>query len=867
MFVTLAGFITLVWAQTVRGQEADTLAPEANLTDFKELISPIFEKSCLDCHGPKKSKGGFRIDELDPNLLTGSGIGQWVEVYDVLSSSEMPPDDEPEYHLNDSDRAKVVDWLGIEMKKASQVRSNENGHSSFRRMANYEYNHALQDLLGLDLEFADSLPPESTSEDGFKNNSELLEMSAMQFETYREIALEALQKTTVKGPRPESVFYQIPMQEAMDKAKALASKPIIMDDADYAAKRRQTHIMHKETGRGFLYQWTYYVILEERSHQGIWNLKPDQEITAVPPTSPVVAVIPPAQQMRLDLGNSVPDGGTMKVRIRVGATSYTPQDYAGLRLVWGFQTNNEGKMSAEVSKVDVPVRAPIDTPELITFEIPLNNIPRNPFRKTGEIGSSPNVTEFLEIQNIPDSGTSNGQSKIDIQIDYVEIEAGIYEAWPPKSHSSIFFTSPNSGDDEKYSKEVLTRFMTKAWRRPILEQDVHPYADLFSAYRPQFDSFEDAMLEVLATVLAAPEFLYLIQRTPNKQTEGPELVSHLELANRLSFLLWSSIPDSELLELAFADQLGRPEILNQQIERMLADSRSKRFSKNFVEQWLGLEGLSTVVVDPKKFKNYTNRLREDSVREPLEFFEIVLKENNSIMDFIHSDYLVVNESLALHYGIPDVHGQRFRKIAITPKSNRGGLLTTAAVMTMNSTGVDSNPLKRGIWLLERILHDPPPPPPPNVPEVDLADPRVLQMTQKERMADHRNQAACMSCHARIDPWGIALENYDAIGSFRMKIKDKPVDAAAVLYNRKELNGIESVKSYLLSDRQDQFAKAMVHKLSSYALGRPMSFSDRGKIESMASELKKQGYGMRDLLKIVIQSELFKTKVKGPAKDE
>ena len=865
--VTLAGFGVHVVAEDIRPEPVNNPVIKANLSDFEKFIAPIIEKSCLDCHGPKKSKGKFRVDELDPNLLTGADINRWVEVYEVLSNSEMPPDDEPDYHLVDEDRARIVDWLRTEMNKASQARRNEGLHTSFRRMANYEYNYALQDLLGLNLNFSEPLPPESVSEEGFKNSSELLQMSTMQFETYREIALNALKKATVHGERPEVVTYQIPMQEALDKASVLKqNRPVNKSDPDYSNKKRRTHIFNKETGEGFFYRWSYYVVLDGAQH-GIWNLKPDKIITDVPAVSTVVAVLPPSQHIKLDLGNSVPDEGIMRVRMRVGATTHQANQYASLRLIFGFQTNNEGKMSARVSQRDIPVRASLDDPRFITFEIPLNEIPRNPFRRVHEVGSSPNVTEYLEIQNISNAGTTRGGDPIDVHIDYVEIEAGVYESWPPKSHTEIFFESPNKNDEKKYSREILKKFMARAWRRPVKDEDVALYSDLFSKYRPEFASFEETIIEVLATVLAAPEFLYLIQRDPRDQANGSTTVSNFELASRLSFFLWSSIPDAPLLELALEGTLKNPEVLHSQIKRMLVDSRSQRFSQNFMEQWLGLEALETVIIDQTKFKGYDDLFKENILKEPLTFFEEVLKKNRSIMDFLHSDYLMINEALARHYGILEVYGQEFRKVAVSPESNRGGLLTTAAVMTMNSTGVDSNPLKRGIWLLERILHDPPPPPPPNVPEVDLTDPRILRMTQKERMADHRNQAACRSCHAKIDPWGIALENYDAIGSYRTTIKDKPVDATAVLYNSQELDGVGSMKDYLLAKRQDQFARAMVQKLSSYALGRPISFSDRGEIDKMTQELRESGDGLKDLVSIIIRSELFSNKITRGADDE
>ncbi|MCM8527610.1 MAG: DUF1592 domain-containing protein, partial [Lentisphaeraceae bacterium] len=333
----------------------------------------------------------------------------------------------------------------------------------------------------------------------------------------------------------------------------------------------------------------------------------------------------------------------------------------------------------------------------------------------------------------------------------------------------------------------------------------------------------------------------------------------LELATRMAVFLWSSIPDRELLNLAVKGELSKPKVLEAQTRRMLADPKAERFSKNFVEQWLGLDKINNVNVDKKKFRQYNDDFKKDILAEPVEFFKEVLYSNSSIIDFIHSDYIVVNQRLAHHYGVNKVSGPHFRKVSIQDSINRGGILTNAAVLTLNSTGVDSHPLKRGIWLLEHILHDPPPPPPPNVPEVDLTDPRILQMTQKERMADHRNNPACRSCHSKIDPWGIAFENYDALGSYRTQIKDKPVDAASVLFNKQKLDGIHGLKHYLLSDRQDQFARAMVHKMTTYALGRPLSFSDRADIDKLTGNLRKSGDRLGDLVHLIVQSSIFHSK--------
>jgi hypothetical protein len=245
-------------------------------------------------------------------------------------------------------------------------------------------------------------------------------------------------------------------------------------------------------------------------------------------------------------------------------------------------------------------------------------------------------------------------------------------------------------------------------------------------------------------------------------------------------------------------------------------------------------------------------------REPIEFFQYVLNEDRSVMDFLHADYTLLNQNLAKHYGVDRVFGNHFQKVSLTPKTKRGGLLAQAGLLAMNSDGKDSHPLKRGIWLLESLLHDPPPPPPPAVPQIDLTDPEILKMTLKERMEDHRNDPACMSCHAKIDPWGIAFENFDATGAWRDQINGKPVDATSYLYNQSQLAGMEGLKRYLLENRQDQFARAMVHKLASYALGRPLSFADRAEVERITAKLRQKGDGLRTLIQLLIESDLFRT---------
>ena len=624
----------------------------------------------------------------------------------------------------------------------------------------------------------------------------MLQMSAMQFESYREIGLKAIKQATVRGERPQAVTYIISMEEEMKQAAAgKKAKTFDKTDKSYRGNRNRPHLLNRTTGQGVHFSG------------GASAPRPDAVAGQSPAVSPVVLVLPRSSELKMNLDRFLPDEGIMRVRIRAGRTTMKADEYASLRLIFSAHTSNNANFSQVISERDVAVTAPAGELEFIHFDIPLSEIQRNPFRKLAT--KFPRRDEFLHIHNVSNAG--GGEEPLQVVIDRIEISAPHYDQWPPKTHTDIFIASEHRDDEERYGREVLSAFMERVWRRSVASEEVEQFMSLFAKYRPEFETFEDAMVEVLATALATPEFLYLTQRAA-AHDGGREKISGSELASRLSFFLWSSIPDEELLELAERGRLQNAEVLTAQVGRMLADPRARRFSQHFVEQWLGTDGLNnTAHVNDRS-------LKEAMLEEPVAFFDEVLKRNRSVMDFIHSDYVVINERLAKHYRIPGVYGPQFRQVAAPPQGNRGGILTAAAILAMNSDGKDSHPIKRGVWLLENILQDPPPPPPPDVPEVDLTDPKILEMTLKERIADHRNKPACISCHARIDPWGIAFENYDAQGVFRARIKDRPADATSTLFNKQELAGMEGLKRYLLTDRQDQFARAMVHKMTAYALG-------------------------------------------------
>lgn len=812
--------------------------PTADLQQYHDFVAPLLRDKCLSCHGPDEQHANLRVDKISPNLLAGESVERWREIYKVLSNSEMPPDDEPDIGLTDSERKRLVSWISTEMNKASFVRRNTSEHTSFRRMTKAEYNYAMQDLLGLPYPIGHALPTETASEDGFIKNSELLQMSAMQFQTYRELALDALKRVTVRGPRSESVVYDISMRNQMEQlTTAKNAKPFHKSDDDYKNKARQQHLLNLETGDALSF-----------SNASVKpSVSPADEPEASP--SPVVLSLSRSQESKWNLDRFLPDDGIMRVSIRVGRTTMEPNEYASLRLIFSAHTSNNANFTEVISQSDIPVTANAKHPEYIHFDIPLSEIQRNPFRKLAT--DFPRRDEFLHIRNV--SSTRNNKDPLRLHIDHVRITAPYYSQWPPKSHTNLFFPSELSHEEDTYGREILNKFLLRVWRRPADKREIDQFMALFDSFRTDLPTFEDAMLEVLATALSTPEFLYVAERSSDE--EKTHKINDFELASRLSFFLWSSIPDDELLMLAKQGRLHQEQTLRSQVNRMLADPKIRRFEESFVGQWLGLEGLNSIT--HIKDTDLLSAIKE----EPIAFFDELLTRNGSVLDFIHSDYVLVNERLAQHYGVRDVFGPHFQRVEVSAGQHRGGLLTGAAVMAMNSDGADSNPLKRGVWLLERILDDPPPPPPPDVPEVDLTDPRILEMTLKERIADHRNKAACASCHSRIDPWGIAFENFDAQGAFRTRIDDQTVDATSTLFNQHVLSGIDGLKQYLLSDRQDQFIRAIVHKMTAYALGRPLTFADRADVDRLATQFRQSGDQLNDLIHLIINSDLFHAKQK------
>ena len=881
----------------------DSAAPLRDFQYYETTVKPILAANCYDCHSADNMEGNFRADTLDPDLAEGEDVQWWLEVYSVLSNNEMPPPDSSE--LPDEQRAQVVAWLADQIQAAEKLRKSGGDGTSFRRLTRYEYNYALQDLLGVPWSFVDDLPAEASEETAFENNAESLHMSVKQFQTYHQIALEALNRATVRGEQPDTLYWSIPMKASYEKEQQLLSKKLEQfkenfdgDPNDLAERLEQikkgfqgvakkTHYLNPETGEMRSQRWRY--------HGAQYAFESSDVLQKLPEVQEYVAVVQPGkkQGLTVEVGDKLPNHGNMRIRIRASRAEGTEKRVPSLQLSFGFQSTNEGATIQRICQQDTPIEAPFGEPEFYEWNIPLSELEyRNTYRGKRKMGDQPSPSEYFRFDN---STVQNGDEDTEssaVLIDYVEIVAPVYDQWPPASHRAIFTdwksdrkskgdkgtkgtkvvkslnkaTDSNQAEaldmsEEVHAEKIISAFMTKAWRGSPAKADLDRKLKLFKQIRPVSQDFQEAVVEVLATVLTSPQFLYVLPGhatgTTSDAVENDPL-SQVELATRLALFLWCSLPDQELLDLAGASRLNNDDVLQRQIDRMLADPRSTRFNKQFVTQWLKMQPLE--FLSPTQGDDPLDEaLLESMKHEPIALFADMLKRNANISELIDSDYLVVNERLAAHYGIPEVLGNYFRRVSLPVAVNRGGLLTQAGLLAMNSDGKDSHPVKRGVWLLTNLLNDPPPPAPAAVPEIDLSDPEIAKLTLKQRIEDHRNHAACMPCHQKIDPWGIAFENYDAQGRWRDEIDEKVVDASSMLPGNVDLDGINGLKKYLVEERQDQFFRATAEKMAAFALGRQLGFGDRAEITAVTRQVRESGGGLRSLVICLAKSDLFRTK--------
>jgi hypothetical protein len=408
----------------------------------------------------------------------------------------------------------------------------------------------------------------------------------------------------------------------------------------------------------------------------------------------------------------------------------------------------------------------------------------------------------------------------------------------------------NGHHSSQCARKIVANLARRAFRRPVTPQEVDRLVSFITLARKHRDSFEEGLCQSLQAMLVSPNFLFRIE----EGGEVSQAISDHELASRLSYFLWSSMPDDELMQLADKQMLHRADVLEAQVRRMLKDPKSRALVENFGGQWLELRKLESVKPDRQRFPVFDEYLRMSMRRETELFFENVIRQDRSILDFIDADYTFLNERLAQLYKLPNVKGPEFRKVSLSGDTERGGVLTQAAILTVSSYATRTSPVLRGKWILEKILNAPPPPPLPDVPNLDESK-IGSAASLRQQLEAHRQNATCASCHARMDPLGFGLENFDAIGAWRTQDGKFPIDASGVLPDGRTFKGPVELKTILKADR-NAFAEGLTEKLMIYALGRGLESSDKPAVKQIVSDLAADDYRFSKLVIEIARSIPF-----------
>ena len=906
-------FLSLSLAVAAAGCAAAQESYEADLATYRAQVVPYLKKHCLSCHGPDKQKGDFRVDEdLDPSLDRPHVAEKWHEVLNTVNAGEMPPEKEPRPPA--ALTATVVEWVEAELDKAEASRLGS--RIVLRRLNRAEYDNTVRDLLGFEVMPPPSERfgfPEDPPASGFDNVGEALVMSPLQMELYLEAAAWLLDRAVVTGERPAAIDWHHEVEEGGTgdkKRMKFDGQNLIVNTGVNPIRNGMVVIHHNSWNKGI--GWRPI----EVPHEGWYTIRVRAAGT-VPSHAEVVAA---AKRFHESKG----DGKwTTAIEAHFGLPQYR---FGPPRMRVGSSFSN----TAPLEWGTVDVTAPPSAPEVHTFRaylapgtgvnIGIANVYRIPRH----------LYNFWFKESETHMGKDDTFPRPTLHVEWMELEGPELDAWPPSHHTRILFDSELRATNETaYARAVLERFMTRAYRRPARAEEVDRKLAIFERVRPGHESFEAAIKLPLTAVLASPNFLYLTEPEPEvknsdvlrrtftakdgRAVEGAAIgrtttqvrmvkdgtrswvpisafseadqealralpmyaalpkarvLNEYETANRLSYFLWSTMPDQELFDLAAAGELRRPETLAAQFDRMFRDPRAKAFVENFAGQWLGLRDIGNNPPGSEYFPRYDKHLAESIRRETQATFAEILHRDLDVRNLIQPNWLMLNERLARYYGIPGVKGDHMRRVPARPEWHRGGILTQASFLSITSNGTRTVPVNRGKFILERLLGTPLPPPPPNVEEIPQASVDT-RLSMKERMAQHREDPNCARCHRKVDPLGVALENYDGAGGWRTheifdkygrlnKDKDPEIDPVDVLPDGTEVNGVEGLRKEILR-RQEYYFNAVAKHLAVYALGRELTRGDRAMIASAVDHMKQNGNTLRALMEYIVTSPQFLAK--------
>jgi len=816
--------------KTISPCVALVLTLASSMAGADELTSTFLQKHCIRCHGSEKQKADRRFDTLPERIRKLDDLERYQEVVDQLNLANMPPEKEPQPPAEE--RARAIAQLTGKLTAARAELNTSGGHSALRRLNSWEYRQTIGDLLGLNVEVWNPAEdfPEEVKVDGFDNNGAGLVTSGRLLDHYFGAAEEAIRRATQFGDRPPSKKYtqQSPFYFSGKSSRDLP-KLFKVDRFRFIPETPFTDLYGRHYRGGHI---GFLPLLRQGgvAHSGIYTIRVRaaavgrvhdygkalgdfrngdplvMEIAAVDRRGSVEStgnVSKMTSLARVELTNEEPRWFQWKVFIEAG---YEPE----VRF-------RNGPLAAK-RMVRLLTTQAADKPEFKPF--------------IGMKGGTEKAHGVLKAYRGPR-----------LRIWEIGVEGPHLDSWPTAGHRALYGKLTPGELNAATIGQRLAVFAEKAFRRPPLEGELKPIQRLVSGKLKEGLKPLEALQLGCQAVLCSPGFLYL--------NLGEGELDEVALASRLSYFLWSSPPDETLLKLATAGKLRSG--LSAQVTRMLADSRSNRFVRHFVRRWLDLDNIGTMPPSEDFLEYYRDNLENAMRKETETFFRHVLDNNLSLREFLDADYSFLNRELALHYGIEGVKGNELQRVSLKG-SRRGGLPGHGAFLTASANGVDTSPVVRGIYVLEKLLGYTPPPPPPDVP---MIEPDIRgAVTIREQLLKHREIATCAECHRKIDPLGFALENFDAIGGWRDEYgKKSPIDSAG------KLPGGDSFRTFpefrkLLVDRQDQFNRCLSEKLMTYALGRELEVGDRPGIDKILAELDGKKGGLRELIRLVVLSKPF-----------
>ena len=789
-----------------------------------EPFEAFLEAHCLRCHGPEKEKGDLRIDRLSRDFKLGADTHHWAEVIEQVNSGEMPPEEEKQ--PTQEEIAVFVGRLDSLIKEGKAARMAARPAVALYRLSRKEYQNTVYDLLGVRY---DPTKPGELNEDtlwhGFERIGSELSLSPSHVDRYYRAA-------------------ELVLDRAFPASTSTQARKVRKTAAElrYGGGKEQQKVLDRF---GIKRPLRYLLF-------------PGNTQNALAPHS---------------FGQTGPEhSGLYKVRLQA----------SGIRPIGGQPAHlSIGKRTSEETVdglVEFDVLAPEDKPQVYEFEVFLemptsldfcvvatNVVDRRAgaaFRsalgsRDGYIFTHSSETLLLN-PNAPQMFDDKGNGIFStVLLDWVEWEGPLVSEAEKSRRKDVM---PPDDASPEWVADHLHRFTERAWRRPVKREELAQYLAAYRGERESGENLADAYRVALLGVLTSRHFICLIEGDPVPR----ERLTDSELATRLSYFLWSSMPDPALVAAAKGGALTGVG-LGKEVDRMLVDSKASRFIDDFVRQWLQLHRLGMFVPDKKLYPTYDAWLEESMGAEPVEYFRQLFTQNLPVDAFIQSDWTIANPRLCAFYGLPEPPNGAFQRVALKPEDHRGGFLTMGAVLGLTSDGTRHRPVHRGVWVSEAILGKTPPPPPANVPAIEPHPPESPKATLRDKLEAHRNDANCAACHAKIDPLGLAWDNYDAVGQWRTRetvaagVGENPlVNPSGKMPDGRPFKDAAEFKQRLLEDR-DKVARAFIEHLSTYALRRALSFDDEAGILAIAAEAKKHNYQVKDIVRAVATSDLMRNR--------